>query len=76
VKAIAAAELPLDITLNRLGGFRVTPLVGAGIELFLGEDFTAMALGEIGLDAYGEPGGSLGGRLGFAVRVALGYRMF
>ncbi len=76
VRAIAAAELPIDITLNRLGGFRAVPLVGAGVELFLGEDFTAMALGQLGLDAYKDPVGSPGGRLGFAVRVALGYRMF
>ena len=76
LRAIAAAEIPLDITLNRVGGFRVTPLAGAGVELFLGEDFTAMALGQLGLDAYADPAGSPGGRLGFAVRVALGYRMF
>jgi len=77
LSAIALLEIPADIGLVPAGsGGRLNPLLGGGLELYLGEDFTGLVLGRVGLDLLFPPAASPLPRLGFELRVGLGYRLF
>jgi hypothetical protein len=68
--------LPVDLPISQEGGYRFRPLVGAGGEIYLGQDITAGVLAEIGADVLKPPLNALRTRLAFAVRLGLGYRFF
>ncbi|MDQ3262332.1 MAG: hypothetical protein M3Y59_01530 [Myxococcota bacterium] len=77
LRAIALLEVPFDVGLVPAGaGGRLNPLVGGGLELYLGEDFTGMVMGRVGLDLLFPPASSPLPRFGFEVRLGLGYRLF
>lgn len=69
-------SVPIDISFAPGGGSRYTPLVGGGGELYLGDDITAAALAQLGVDVIKEPLGVPQARFAFALRVGLGYRFF
>ena len=68
--------LPVDLPISQQGGYRFRPLVGAGGEVYLGQDISAGALAEIGADVIKSPLAALRTRLGFALRLGIGYRFF
>ncbi len=73
---IGELRVPIDFTLSPSGGSRVTPLLGGGAEIFLGDDVTAGIVGQLGVDVLKEPLGVPQARLGYSVRIGLGYRLF
>lgn len=75
VNLLGELQVPIDIPLTTSGS-RVTPVLGAGAEVYLGEDITAGAMADFGLDVIKEPGGVPQSRFAFALRVGLGYRFF
>lgn len=72
---IGELRVPIDVPLTT-SGLRVTPLMGGGAELYLGDDISAGALADFGLDVVKEPQGVPQTRFAFALRVGLGYRFF
>lgn len=68
--------VPIDVTLHPGGGWRYTPLLGGGGEIYIGEDITAAGLAQFGVDVIKEPLGVPQTRFAFALRVGLGYRFF
>ncbi len=76
LRGILNVELPYDLSLSPAGGNLFNPLVGAGAELYLGEDVSAMALGSIGLVTLKEPLAVTAARFGYQVRIGVGYRFF
>ncbi len=73
---VGELRVPIDWSLSPSGGNRVTPLLGGGAELFLGDDVTAGIVGQLGVDVIKEPLGVAQTRLGYSVRIGLGYRLF
>lgn len=73
---VGELTVPIDIAFTRGGGNRVTPLIGGGGELYLGEDMTAGAVAQVGMDVIKEPLGAAQTRFAFALRVGIGYRFF
>ena len=76
LRIFAQAEVPLDIGVQPWGGYRVTPLVGGGLEYYLSEDFTVMAAGEVGLDVLRAQLGVHQPAFGYGVKVGLGIRLY
>lgn len=76
VRAVGQLEVPLDFPLARQGGSKFTPLAGGGAEIYLGQDFTGLLMGQLGVDVLKEPGGIPLTRLGYAVQLGFGYRLF
>ena len=77
MQALALFELPWDIVLTPAGGGgQLDALVGGGLELFLGEDLTALVMGRVGLDLLLPPASGPVPRLGYELRIGLGYRLF
>lgn len=75
VQVLATAEVPWAIALN-VTGFQVTPNVGGGVEFQLNPKLSLVGLGQIGVDVIKEPLGVAVPRLGWAVRLGVGYRLF
>lgn len=74
---IGELEVPVDITLTEGGGSWVTPLIGGGGELYIGDDLTAGAVMQFGVDVSKDPlRGVTDTRFAFALRVGIGYRFF
>jgi hypothetical protein len=73
---VADVRVPLDFSLTPEGGRRYQPLAGGGAELYLGEDITAGVMGELGVDVFHQPNGDTLTRLGWSVRIGIGYRLF
>lgn len=77
LRALALFELPWDIVLTPAGGGgQLDALVGGGLELFLGEDLTALLMGRVGLDLLLPPASGPVPRLGYELRIGIGYRLF
>lgn len=75
--ALALVEVPWDVVLTPAGGGgQLDALLGGGLELFLGEDFTALLMGRVGLDLLLPPATGPVPRLGYELRIGLGYRLF
>jgi len=69
----------LDVPFDRplfSGGAKLAPVLGGGAELYLARDFSVLALGQLGVDVAKLPSGESVIRLGYAVRIGLGYRIF
>jgi hypothetical protein len=73
---VGELRVPVDFSVAPSGGSRVTPLLGGGAEIFLGDDVTAGIVGQLGVDVIKEPLGVPQTRLGYSVRIGLGYRLF
>jgi hypothetical protein len=54
----------------------VRPLAGGGVEIYLGEELSLSAVGELGVDVLKEVRGVPEVRLGYGVRLGLGVRFF
>jgi hypothetical protein len=76
VTAVGLVEVPYDLGLSPSGTWRVKPMVGAGAEVYLGEDLSLSAVGELGVDVFKELRGVTQTRLGYGVRLGLGVRLF
>jgi hypothetical protein len=76
LRLFAQAEVPLDIGVQPVGGYRVTPLVGGGLEYYLNEEFSVMGSGEVGVDVLRAQLGALAPRVGYSAKVGLGVRLF
>ena len=73
---IGEVTVPLDFSLSPQGGFRAPPLAGGGAEMYLGEDLTAGVVALFGVATIKEPLGVPRSRVGFGLRVGVGYRFF
>ncbi|WP_257458234.1 hypothetical protein [Archangium lipolyticum] len=76
VTAVGLVEVPYDLGLSPSGTWRVKPMAGAGAEIYLGEDLSLSAVGELGVDIFKELRGVTQTRLGYGVRLGLGVRLF
>jgi hypothetical protein len=76
VSAVGLVEVPIDLGLSPTGTWRVKPLGGVGAEIYVGEDLSLLALGELGADIFKEQRGVTQTRLGYGVRLGLGVRLF
>jgi hypothetical protein len=76
VRLVALFEAPWDFSLDPSGGGRFTPLLGGGVEIYLGGDVTGLVMAQGGLDTMKEPLGVPATRFGYAVRIGLGMRLF
>lgn len=76
VRLLGTLDVPFDLPLTGRGGARGTPVVGGGAEIYLGNDITASAIGELGVDVVKPPSQNTFTRLGYAVRLGLGFRIF
>ena len=74
--AIGTAELAWDVFTHPTPGYRVEPLAGGGLEVGIASGVSVLALGELGVDLRKRPGADVQSRLGYAVRVGLGFRLF
>ena len=76
VAAVGLVEVPYDVGLSPAGAWRIKPLAGGGLEVYLGEDLSLSAVGELGVDVLKEVRGVPETRLGYGVRLGLGVRLF
>ncbi len=75
LQVLALVDVPWAIALN-VQGFQVTPTVGAGVEFSLNQKLSLVGVGQLGVDLIKEPLGVVVPRLGWAVRLGVGYRLF
>ena len=76
VSLIGLAELRWDLFTSPSGGHRIEPLFGGGVEVMLGEGVSALAVGELGVDARALPDGTSNTSLGYGLRFGFGFRLF
>ena len=76
VSVIAELDVPLDLSFSPPQVARWSSLVGGGAEIYLGSDFTALLMGQLGVDYLKEPLGVPQWSLGYQVRAGFGYRFF
>jgi len=76
LQILARLDVPFDWAIGAGGGGRLRALGGGGVELYLSDDITATALGQIGMDWIKEPLGVTVGRLGYALVLGVGIRLF
>jgi len=76
VQLLGLADLPLDLGLTPGGARRFQALGGGGVEAFLGEDFTLLVAGQLGVDVLRERPSDVETRLGYALRLGVGFRLF
>jgi hypothetical protein len=75
VQGLVMFEVPWALSLNVIGT-QVTPLLGLGAEFHLGGDLSLLVSAHGGVDAIKEPLGVTQVRPAWALRLALGYRVF
>lgn len=76
VMVLGLVDLPLDLGLGRTRQRRFQALGGGGVEFYLGEGISVLAAGQLGVEAYRRRPGEGEARLGYAVRLGLGTRLF
>jgi hypothetical protein len=76
VSVVGLVDVPYDLGLSPQGTWRVRPMAGGGAEIYLGEDLSLAAVGELGADVFKELRGVPQTRLGYGVRLGLGVRLF
>jgi len=76
VAVVGVVQAPIDLGLDPTGTWRFKPMGGGGAEIYLGEDLSVLAVGELGVDAFKELRGVPQARLGYGVRLGLGVRLF
>jgi hypothetical protein len=73
---VGEVDVPVDFSLNASGGLRFNPLAGGGVEFGLSEDTTMLVMGQLGLDLVKGPNGAVQNRLGYQIRLGIGFRLF
>ena len=76
VRLVGLAEGPFDFRLNQGGGWRLQLLGGGGLEVYLGDDMSLLAAGQLGGDFRDRPDRAVSAGVGWAVRLGLGKRVF
>ena len=77
VYVLGLADLPLDLGFSPGGARRFQALGGGGIEAYLGEDVSLLVAGQLGVDALRErPAEDWNIRLGYTLRLGVGFRLF
>jgi hypothetical protein len=76
VTALGLVEVAYDQGLSSSVYWRVKPLVGAGAEIYIGEDLTLSLLGQVGVDAFHGANRVTEARVGYGARLGLGVRLF
>lgn len=76
VRGLAVVDVPWSIAIRPWGGHHFSPLAGGGAEFHLGKDMSALILGMLGPDVLKEPLGVTQVRLGYQLKLALGFRLF
>jgi hypothetical protein len=76
LSALGTVELPFDLGLSPTGARRFQALAGGGAEVYVGNDLTLAALGQLGVETFKAQGRATDTRLGWGVRVGLGVRLF
>jgi hypothetical protein len=75
ISGVFLFDLPLTLALTARG-IEVTPTVGAGAEVQFTSVLSGLLLGQVGLDVIKEPLGVTQARVGWAVRLGMGFRLF
>lgn len=73
---LGQVDLPFDLGLSPTGARRFQALAGGGAEVYVGSDLTLSAVGQLGVETFKEEHGVSHTRLGWALRVGLGVRLF
>lgn len=73
---VGQVDLPFDLGLSPTGARRFQALAGGGAEVYVGSDLTLSAVGQLGVETFKEQRGVADTRLGWALRVGLGVRLF
>lgn len=76
LQILARLDVPFDWPIGTGGGGRLRALAGGGVELYLSDDVTATALGQLGMDWIKQPLGVTVGRLGYSLVLGVGIRLF
>lgn len=76
VSALGLVEVAYDQGLSSSIYWRVKPLVGAGAEIYIGEDLTLSLLGQVGVDVFHGASRVTEARVGYGARLGLGVRLF
>lgn len=76
LSVVGQVDLPFDLGLSPTGARRFQALGGGGAEVYVGNDLTLSAVGQLGVETFKEPRGVADTRLGWALRVGLGVRLF
>ena len=76
LQILARLDVPVDWPIGTGGGGRIRALAGGGVELYLSDDVTATALGQLGMDWSKQPLGVTVGRLGYQLVLGVGIRLF
>ena len=76
LRLLGTFDIPFDLPVTGMGGARATPVAGGGVELYLGNDITASVIGELGVELIKPPGSDMFSRLGYSLKLGLGYRIF
>lgn len=76
LQLLARLEVPFDWPIGTGGGGHLRALAGGGVELYLADDITALALGQAGLDWIKEPLGVPVARFGYSLALGIGIRLF
>jgi hypothetical protein len=76
LRLLGELDVPVDIGFGSPGGNRVSPLLGGGAELYIGDGVSALALGQVGFEALKAPIGVWQFRFNYQVRLGLGWRLF
>jgi len=75
IRLVARAEVPFDWPVGQAAG-RLRALAGGGVELYLVDDYTALLLGQAGLDWVQAPLRVPVARFGYAITLGMGLRHF
>ncbi len=76
VSAVGEVDVPIDFSLNASGGLRFKPLGGGGAEFRLDEGTTLLLMGQLGVDLLKGPTGAVESRVGYQLRLGIGFRLF
>ncbi|AEI68442.1 hypothetical protein [Corallococcus macrosporus] len=76
VSVLGLLDVPVDIGLSNGQSRRIQALGGGGVEVYLGSNLSALAAGQLGVESFQERSGESHTRLGYAVRLGLGVRLF
>ncbi|MBU8897569.1 hypothetical protein DRW03_23120 [Corallococcus sp. H22C18031201] len=73
---LGLVDLPFDFGLGHEAKRRFQALGGGGVELYLGDNLSLLAAGQLGVETFQARSGLGHTRLGFNARVGLGTRLF
>jgi hypothetical protein len=75
-RVIGQVDVPLDISLSPGAAGRWSALGGGGFEIYLGEDFSALVLGQLGIATAKDQLATQVVQLGYSLRLGLGLRLY